>query len=81
MRERTGRRQEGGTPDEVDAEACAAARKAVPGLRLADFSAYVNEHARLGPDALRSDSSAALDEQAALHTRCGGQKVFISMQW
>ncbi len=79
MREHTGRRQEEGAADKMDAVACAAAREAMPGLRLADFSAYANEHARLGPDALRSDSSAALGEQAALHTRCGGQEAHLNV--
>ncbi|KAK9845519.1 hypothetical protein WJX81_008428 [Elliptochloris bilobata] len=55
--------------DEADAAASAAALEAAPGLRLADFSAFADEHARLGSASLQAGAApAALSEPAALHT-------------
>ncbi len=63
-------RQEADAADDADAAACAAAREAAPGLRLAAFSACMDAHARLGPAALLPGGApAALGEDAALQTR------------
>ena len=61
---------------DVDAAISALAREAAPGLRLADFAAFADEHARLGPDALQAAAAPAkLGAQAALLTRRGATSI------
>lgn len=56
----------------MDAANSAAAREAAPGLRLADFAAFSDAHARLGPDALHANvAPPKLSAHAALLTRRG----------
>ena len=62
--------QEESSTDDADTAISAAAREAAPGLRLADFAAFADEHARLGPDALHASAAPAmLSAHAALLTR------------